>query len=146
MKNINCVFDGACEPRNPGGALGLGAGIFEEHSLVKNYSSFEPAHTNNTNNVAEYKAVIWVLETLVSLDLHQECVNIYGDSKLVVCQMNSEWKLNKGQYIPFAVKAKQLAKQFKNLSFTWVPRDKNVYADNLSKKELIKHSIQITKR
>jgi len=146
MKNINCVFDGACEPTNPGGALGIGGAIFEDKVLIEKYSTFELPNFKNTNNVAEYKAVLWGLTTLIRLKLTNENITIYGDSKLVINQLTGTFKINTGYYVSLAWEAKELLKQFSNIKFEWIVREKNVYADNLSKEELKKHNIQITKR
>jgi ribonuclease HI len=32
------------------------------------------------------------------------------------------------------------------INLKWIPREKNEYADNLSKRELLKHNIKITQR
>lgn len=146
MKNINCVFDGACEPKNPGGAMGMGAAFFEEKKLLKNHSSFEIANKSNTNNVAEYKAFLWLLDELIKFNLTKEKVSIYGDSKLVINQMLGEYKINAGNYVPYAIKAKDKIKLFEHINFIWVPREKNSYADSLSKKALIENKIKIAVR
>lgn len=146
MKVVNCVFDGACEPTNPGGAMGMGGAIFEDRKLLSKYSSFEPINIKNTNNVAEYKAVLWVMDELIKLSLHNERITIFGDSKLVINQLKGEWKINKGEYSVYALIAKQKKSLFKSINFIWIPREENAYADNLSKKALKEHNIEITIR
>ncbi len=54
MENTQIIasFDGACEPFNPGGHMGIGWVIDG-----KGYSDYIPAAHGNTNNVAEYLAL-----------------------------------------------------------------------------------------
>ena len=54
-----CTFDGACEPTNPGGIMGLGWTI----DGTEYYRKIE-AHPDNTNNKAEYLALVALLRTL----------------------------------------------------------------------------------
>lgn len=138
-----CYFDGACEPCNPGGALGYGYIIFDDSGKeLKSESFYEPAKKENTNNIAEYNALIKALEFLKE-NHNKPVIYIRGDSMLVVKQMSGEWKMKNGAYIPYAKKCKELLSEFSNLNIGWISRDNNTIADNLSKKELKKHNITI---
>ncbi len=136
--NITCYFDGACEPKNPGGNMGLGAAIFFDGVEFQTYSLFVDAHPANSNNVAEYGALQWVLNTLIELGLNDKPITIYGDSMLVVMQMSGKWKMKNGLYLQYAKECKQLVNMFFNLSIKWVPREQNCFADDLSKSEIKK--------
>jgi len=135
MKKVYyCVFDGSCEPRNPGGNLGIGAAIFEGGTyLVEQCSYTEKARPSNTNNMAEYKAILWVLNKLLELGLEKEEIVIQGDSMLVVQQLNGFYRIKKGAYVPYAEQAKEKLKKFKNISIKWIKRENNTFADSLSK-------------
>lgn len=146
MYQIICYFDGACEPRNPGGAMGMGAFIFINGKELFVHSSFESANPNNTNNIAEYKGIIWILKTLIEKKLNRENIIIRGDSKMVINQMAGIYGINKGNYVPYAYEARGYLSSFKSINFEWIPREQNTQADNLSKKELLNHGIFITKR
>lgn len=136
-RKINCVFDGSCLPKNPGGKMGIGAAIFEgfgnNKKLLKKFSKEESANPNNTNNVAEYKAIIWIMQELIKLKLEKEQIRIYGDSDLVISQMNKDFKIKRGNYVEYAKEALELTSKFIDIDFIWIPRTRNSYADNLSR-------------
>jgi ribonuclease HI len=143
MENgIICFFDGACEPRNPGGNMGIGAIIFIDGKELSSYSQFIPANKENSNNVAEYLAFEWVLQELYKNDLEKSVVKIYGDSKLVVNQMKGYWKIKVGYYVEHAIRCKQLLRQFDKVKITWVPRERNMYADKLSKGKMLDNNVE----
>jgi len=129
MKNYKCYFDGACEPSNPGGKMGMGYYITDG---VNEYAGndFREASPANTNNIAEYMALISVLKLMRN---KENCtINIYGDSMLVIKQMNEEWNAKKGGYMPYMRCAKEIYEELKiknKITFTWVPREKNEKAD-----------------
>lgn len=148
MTSFDIYFDGACEPTNPGGNMGYGFLIYQEGVYILSNSFFEEKSKNNTNNVAEYKACY---EALQSLKEHTEQnniddfeVNVFGDSMLVIKQMRGEWGINSGAYKYFALRTKELKESFKNISFNWIPREKNTDADEMSKRELKLRGIEET--
>lgn len=144
---LTCFFDGACEPKNPGGHIGVGGIIYnDDNTILSSYAHYIPRHHKNTNNVAEYMGLLWVLDELIERNLVTEHIKVHGDSKFVIEQINGRWGINQGAYVPFAYKAKEKAILFKNITFEWVPRLQNEVADSLSKKELLKHGISITIR
>jgi len=141
-EGIVCFFDGACEPRNPGGNMGLGAVIYINGKEIDSYSYFVAAHETNTSNVAEYGALTWLLKTLLAMQLNEKVINIYGDSKLVIMQMTGRWRIKFGYYVEYALECKELIKSFKNLSLKWIPREQNTFADQLSKGEMISNNCE----
>lgn len=139
-------FDGATEPVNPGGAQGIGVAIYKGGCLIKTYSYYIPARPNNTNNVAEYMAFIRILKWIKEFNIEGNML-IRGDSMLVIQQMNGNWSIKNGMYVKYAMMAKKMLYEIKNnIQIEWVRRDFNEKADELSKKELIKNGIRITKR
>lgn len=141
---IVCFFDGCCEPRNPGGNMGVGAVIFKNGVKVNTHSGFMPAKNTNSNNVAEYAALEWILETLLEQGLSDQPILIYGDSKLVIEQMRGAWRIKDGFYVQKALACQQLLKNFRNIKLQWIPRDENCYADDLSKGQLIKNGVKFS--
>jgi len=132
MKFYKCYFDGACEPQNPGGAMGIGYTVND----FKDYD-FKAPDPENTNNVAEYLAFCKILQ---HLEGEKKCkINILGDSMLVINQMNGLWKIKKGKYKEIALEAKILLNKLKkdnNIILKWIPRERNVIADELSLKAI----------
>jgi ribonuclease HI len=133
-------FDGACEPTNPDGNMGMGVHIVDdEGNILLEYSEYILAKVGNTNNVAEYLALKEALSFL-SQKKYKDCEIICkGDSMLAIKQMNGLWQIHKGEYKPHAEECKELIKLFSNIKFEHVKRELNTIADNLSKKKLLEH-------
>jgi ribonuclease HI len=144
--NIVAYFDGACEPRNPGGNMGIGATIRQAGKELFRHSSFAKAAITNSNNVAEYMAFEAILDFMILNKWTGQVVAIYGDSKLVINQMFGTWRIKDGFYVPFAKrcipKLQQLSAAKNKITGVWINRDRNGYADELSKAELINHNVQ----
>lgn len=138
-------FDGATEPRNPGGAMGYGIVVKQDHQTVYVNSWFVKDNPKNTNNIAEYLAFI---EALNYLKQTGGRARIYGDSMMVVKQMNKDWGIKNGMYTPYAHKAAKLLKEVSDqvVSINWIPREENYEADAASKEQLSSNNISITKR
>lgn len=144
--NIVAYFDGACEPKNPGGNMGIGATIRCNGKEVFTHSQFVKAGPRNSNNVAEYMAFESILDFILKNAWQKRSFTIYGDSKLVINQMFSTWKMNGGFYIPFALRCKEKIKQVREagnrINGIWIRREQNGYADELSKAELINNNVE----
>jgi ribonuclease HI len=138
---IQVFFDGACAPVNPGGHMGIGAAILEDGVVIHEISHFVEAKKQNSNNVAEYMAFVNALEVLKHENLDKEEIHMMGDSKLVVMQMNNKWKIKQGYYVEHAQKSKELLRSFTRTKISWIPRDNNFIADDLSKVEFKKRGI-----
>ena len=136
MKTYKCYFDGACEPKNPGGKIGAGIYITDGEKEYFN-NTFIPALPENTNNIAEYTAFIMILECLKN---KIDCkIEIFGDSMLVINQMNGEWQIKHGAYREYALKAKPLLEDLKkknSVLIQWIPREQNEKADFQSMKAI----------
>ncbi len=133
---ITCYFDGSCEPQNPGGNMGIGAIVLKKQEVLFQHSSSIDSHPCNTNNVAEYLALIKILDFLHEVQMHENRIGVYGDSMLVVNQMKGLWRMKQGLYLQYAKEAKSKLGKFTNLSINWIPREKNSIADDLSKTNL----------
>jgi ribonuclease HI len=84
-----------------------------------------------TNNEAEYTAVY--LAVTRALELQAKEVNLFTDSKLVVSQLNWEWKIKEERLKEIKKSIDELLiKSSIKISFTWVPREQNKEADRLS--------------
>ncbi|MCH9732616.1 MAG: bifunctional RNase H/acid phosphatase [Actinomycetia bacterium] len=83
-----------------------------------------------TNNVAEYRGLIAGLEEAAVLGATD--VEVYLDSKLVVEQMAGRWRVKHPDLAPLYQQAKDLARKFDCVSYTWIPRARNSHADRLA--------------
>lgn len=90
----------------------------------------KPWTQNATHNLAEYTAAImgvkWVKEHVSTADLL-----IYGDSELVINQMNQVYKVKSARMLPLF---NELTGLLNGLAWKalWIPRGKNSQADRLA--------------
>ena len=84
-----------------------------------------------SNNEAEYEALLDGLQLAVSLGIKR--LPVYGDSLLVVQQVNKEWDINKDTMDAYVEEIRKLKNKFSRLEIHHVDRDNNVGADVLSK-------------
>jgi ribonuclease HI len=88
-----------------------------------------------TNNVAEYRALIFALKKAKALlgkaKAKQTVVEANLDSELVVRQLNGVYKIENEKIQPLFIEVWNLRLDFKNVSFVHVPREKNRVADLL---------------
>ncbi len=82
-----------------------------------------------TVNVAEYTALITGLEK--ALELGATEIDIFGDSELVVKQINGQYRVKHPQLIPLHGRAEALLSQFKRAVIRHNPRGSNRLADAL---------------
>ena len=80
-----------------------------------------------TNNQAEYQALKFALEEAAKLGAHE--VDVRMDSLLVINQMRGVFKVKNRDLWPIHDAIQQLAKQFRKITFTHVPRELNKLAD-----------------
>lgn len=85
-----------------------------------------------TNNQAEYQAVILALEYL-NENYPNGTLSFFLDSQLVVNQINGLFKVRDENLIQKNMQINDLINQRKNknISFTYIPRAKNFFADKL---------------
>lgn len=91
-----------------------------------------------TNNQAEYQALKQGLEQAIQLGCKK--IHVYMDSMLVVNQMTGIFKVKNRDLWPIHDAAKQLAAQFKHITFTHIPRSLNKEADAEVNKALDAHA------
>jgi ribonuclease HI len=87
-----------------------------------------------TNNMAEYEALIFGLSTALALGVQQLLVK--GDSQLIVKQVNGECCCNDPQLAAYLLHAEKLEKDFEVLDLHHIPCTDNAVADDLSTKAL----------
>jgi ribonuclease HI len=120
-------FDGSATP-NPG-VIGCGFCVYKDGKEV--LCGAGPGG-HGTNNEAEYMSLVWLLEECVTQGIAN--ITCYGDSQLIIKQLNGEWSVGKDNLKELAKKAKALIKQLDSVKLIWIPRDKNARADMLSKR------------
>jgi probable phosphoglycerate mutase len=83
-----------------------------------------------TNNVAEYNGLLAGLRAAAELD--PAAVEVRMDSKLVVEQMSGRWRVKHPDLQPLHAQGRALAAALPAVTFGWIPRERNTYADRLA--------------
>ncbi len=132
MNKIIIYTDGGARG-NPGpAAIGIIIGD-------KKYSDYIG---ETTNNIAEYKAVIFALKKTKQLVGKEEAkkteliINI--DNELIYKQNRGEYKIEDEKLKPLFIDIWNLKQDFKKVEFNLIPREKNKEADKLVNEELNK--------
>nr|XP_028949231.1 uncharacterized protein LOC114821334 [Malus domestica] len=114
------------------GQKAAGAGIvIINPQWVYHYYSFLLDYQENTNNRAEYEALIIGLEIL--MDLGATEVEIFGDSELVINQLNGEFKCRHITMAGYYMAATQLLSLWESeISVNHIPRGSNLAANEMA--------------
>jgi ribonuclease HI len=120
-------FDGSARP-NPG-LCGIGGRLLGPAGEVVELSL--PAGYGNSSE-AEYRALIALLEAAIAHGAHG--LTIYGDSQVVVNDMNGPEQAASPALQAYRTAAQTLLAQLRDVSLRWVPRHKNLEADALSQR------------
>lgn len=134
MKNKLVIYIDGGARGNPGpAAIGV---VVEDPSISSGQAkSYGEAIGNMTNNIAEYKAVIFGLKKAKSLlggkKAEETDVEVRADSELIVSQLNGEYKIKEESLKPLFIDVWNLKQDFKSVAFIHIPREKNREADRL---------------
>lgn len=143
---VKAYFDGACQPRNPGGHMAWGWIVTDDTGSVTidSGSGYAPGHPKNSNNVAEYTGALECLRGILRLNPAPASATIHGDSKLVIEQITGRWRVRKGLYIDVYRELRGLVDTCPiGLTWQWIRRERNTRADHLAAMELRKRSVAI---
>lgn len=132
MHGIVIYTDGGARG-NPGPA---GAGVVIYENGEKKAEIAEYLGARQTNNWAEYEAVVIALGKALELLYIGKDIEFRLDSKLVVEQLSGNWKIKEPRLKPQAEKVRGLLKDFGKVTFTYIPREKNKEADKLVNKAI----------
>lgn len=83
-----------------------------------------------TNNVSEYEACIMGLETAIELGIKR--LVVFGDSNLVLQQIQGKWKTRDPKLRPYHAYLELLVGKFENITYCHLPRDENHLVDSLA--------------
>ncbi len=127
-KKLVAYTDGSCYPP-PNGRMRIGIVIVQDRKVVKEISEF--LGESGTNNVAEYRAIMRAMEEAIGLGADE--LEIESDSQLVIRQLNGQYAIKKPHLKIFYCGIKSLESRFKHVTYRWIARGQNVYADRLSR-------------
>ncbi|RVW88376.1 Ribonuclease HI [Vitis vinifera] len=83
-----------------------------------------------TNNIVEYEACFLGLETTLKLKIRQ--MEVFGNTNLVLRQIQGHWKTRDVKLRPYHAYLELLVGRFDDLSYTHLPRAHNQFADALA--------------
>lgn len=126
-----------------GGALnnpGPAASAFVVYQNNKTIHQASFAIGSNTNNFAEYTAVVKAFEWLLkSRPPGIIKIGFFSDSNLMVNQLNGLFKIKNSALREFVLKIRSLEQELDlPITYKYVPREENTVADSLVKKELFR--------
>jgi len=85
---------------------------------------------SQTNNVAEYEALIWGLENVAALGYGS--VTVFADSELLVKQVNGQYRVKNEGLKPLFARAVKLLRGFSRFKVNHVRREHNADADEMA--------------
>ena len=100
-------------------SVGIGI-VIESPNGIKTKYGFKVGKISCSNNQIEYEALIMELEILRGLKV--KFVEIFGDSQLVINQINGIFKCFNQGLLPYYIGSVHLMSQFTMVSITHVPR------------------------
>ncbi|MGC9046514.1 MAG: ribonuclease HI family protein [Minisyncoccia bacterium] len=135
VKNIIKMYTDGGSRGNPGNAA-IGIVIYYDNNK-KTYAEYIG---KTTNNIAEYKAVIFGLKKIKqligkeqSLQTNIEC---FSDSELLVNQLNGKYKIKDDDIKNLFIEIWNLKQDFNQVSFHYISRENNKESDFLVNKAL----------
>ncbi|MCK8815952.1 ribonuclease HI family protein [Natroniella sulfidigena] len=127
MTELTIYTDGGSRG-NPGIA-GVGAVAYDQTGKkveeIANYIG------QATNNVAEYKAVIQILEKLEA-KYSDSSLEVRSDSQLLVKQLTGEYRVKNKRLKKLYDRINKLVEGFAGVDFVHIPREENKEADRLA--------------
>ncbi|KAJ0962342.1 hypothetical protein J5N97_030170 [Dioscorea zingiberensis] len=84
-----------------------------------------------TNNEAEYEALVAGLELAIKMGIQN--IYIFGDSQLIIKQVEGDYKIYKPELLKYYKKVKNLMKKIPQIQLRRVLRSENREADSLAK-------------
>lgn len=122
---VKVYIDGA-SAGNPG-KTGIGYLIYKDNVVIKKDSI---ALGVQTNNFAEYMALIFSLVELLSLN--ERSCEVFSDSQLLCEQIKGNFKVKNENIYPLFVLAKKIISSFDHFNITHIVREMNKEADKLA--------------
>ncbi|HEX6378779.1 MAG TPA: reverse transcriptase-like protein, partial [Nitrososphaeraceae archaeon] len=144
---VTVRFLGHCLPRNPGGIACYAYIIRNKEGLLLHEFcglAAEPNSPSSTNSVANYSALMRALEWLIKNGYRNDIIKVYGNSKLVISQINdggaaisntNEVNISKN-ILPLYTRLMKLKSKFYYISFELNNDNDNRHIDDKEVEEL----------
>ena len=112
---------------NPGPA---GFGVYIQDSTGKVLAELSQYLGKQTNNFAEYSALLAALECAIAQG--HRSLRVVSDSELMVKQMKGQYRVNSPELRPLYEEARRRVPQLEHFQIQHVLREKNRHADRLA--------------
>lgn len=134
--DVRIYFDGGFHRETR--LAGLGAVIyFTQNNQHYRIRINQEAHYLTSNNEAEYAALLLAIEQLDELGVHHQELEIFGDSQVVINEMNGEWAVLDHVFTSWADKIDQRLQMLGlKANYTFIDRKANEEADQLASQAL----------
>jgi ribonuclease HI len=135
---LTLQFDGLyrAEGKNSCGYMCYGWVIFRGKTPIGHGYGVYTRGKNANSSAAEYLALIEGLEALLDMGVGEEEIEIIGDAKSVIYQMQGVAAVSSDSIRSLHHQAHRLANHFNCLTWTWKPRRQNRFADALTRHAL----------
>ena len=129
-ERLNTFSDGGAR-LNPGPAGAGGLALTDDGRLIAEVCEYlGPA----TNNVAEYYAMILILEAVAGVGFSR--VRVHTDSTLVANQVKGSWRIKDDKLKPLVGRVRTLLEPYREVEVKYIPREKNSECDALATKAI----------
>ena len=118
-------FDGSCTRTNTGAGVWISNTENNHTDCISCKLKFQCS-----NNIAEYEYLLLGLCLLKKLGAIR--INVYGDSELVIRQVNGDYNANHPRLRAYRNAVMDLSKTFEESKMIFVPRKRNIAAHNLA--------------
>jgi ribonuclease HI len=125
------VYSDGAARGNPGPAGIGGIARDEEGTVMLEVSEYLG---NATNNVAEYYALIRILEECAGSG--NECITVCTDSELMANQVTGGFKVKSKALRPLHARVKALLEGYRVVQVEHIPREKNIECDRLANRAI----------
>ena len=112
-----------CSFTQKGSSVGIPFIMPQQYSLPKAYKMLLPC----TNNITKYEALVNGIK--MDIEWHVDELKIFGDSQLVINQVNNVYQTKDDKLVPYKRMVDDLCKYFVQVSLQQVPKAENKAVD-----------------
>ncbi len=135
--SVQVWFDGAAPDNGRATHASYGLVVKSGGQIVHTEAEYIGYGSHLSNNVSEYCGAVAALTFLIEQGITSAV--IFGDSRMVIQQLNGRMKARAGAYLPYHRTARDLRAKLPNVTLAWVPRAQNGEADALAAPAIEQH-------
>ena len=133
---LTVTFDGSIT-RNPGGTASYGYTITPDEGEIVEGRGVVGHGPDMTVNVAEYHGLLEGLKAVLDLASDDDTIHVQGDSRIVLHGVSGHYAHHKSPHLAkLRDEVLTLIDGSQRISFEWIPRERNTWADALASEAL----------